>query len=30
MIYADDPIEAAPSMVFFIHIIIVNSETGRA
>ncbi len=30
MIYADNPVEAAPGMVFFIHIIIVNSETARA
>jgi Xaa-Pro dipeptidase len=30
MIYADNPVEAAPGMVFFIHIIIVNSETGLA
>lgn len=30
MIYADNPVEAAPGMVFFIHIIIANSETGRA
>ena len=30
MIYVNNPIEAAPGMVFFIHIIIANSETGRA
>lgn len=30
MIYANNPVEAEPGMVFFIHIIIANSETGRA
>jgi Xaa-Pro dipeptidase len=30
MLYAGNPVEAEPGMVFFIHIIIVNSDSGRA
>ena len=30
MFYADNPVEAAPGMIFFIHIIIANSDTERA
>ena len=30
MLYANNPVVAKPGMVFFIHIIIVNSETGLA
>lgn len=30
MLYHGNPVEARPGMAFFIHIIIVNSDTGRA
>jgi Xaa-Pro dipeptidase len=30
MFYKDNPVEAAPNMVFFIHIILMNSDSGRA
>ena len=30
MFYADNPVEAATGMIFFIHIIIANSDTERA
>ena len=30
MLYAGNPVEMRPGMVFFIHIIIVNSDTGLA
>lgn len=30
MFYAGNPVEAAPGMVFFIHIIIMNSDAGLA
>ena len=30
MLYAGNPVELEPGMVFFIHIIIVNSDTGLA
>jgi len=30
MLYARNPVEAAPDMIFFIHIILANSDTQRA
>jgi Xaa-Pro dipeptidase len=30
MFYRDNPVAAAPNMVFFIHIILMNSDAGRA
>ncbi|MCS6778167.1 MAG: Xaa-Pro peptidase family protein [Geminicoccaceae bacterium] len=30
MIYADNPVVLEPGMVFFLHMILANSETGRA
>lgn len=30
MFYAGNPVEAAPSMIFFIHIILANSDSQRA
>jgi Xaa-Pro dipeptidase len=30
MFYAENPVEAAPNMIFFIHIILANSDTQRA
>jgi Xaa-Pro dipeptidase len=30
MFYHDNPVEAAPGMVFFIHIIVFDAENGLA
>ena len=30
MFYEGNPVEAAPNMIFFIHIILANSDTQRA
>jgi Xaa-Pro dipeptidase len=30
MFYERNPVEAAPNMIFFIHIILANSDTRRA
>jgi Xaa-Pro dipeptidase len=30
MLYTDNPVVAEPDMVFFLHMILMDSETGRA